>query len=43
MLVYQGAKALEIWTGLKAPTDVMETAVREGLKERAEREKTGKA
>ncbi len=39
MLVYQGAKALEIWTGLKAPADVMEKAVREGLKERAERER----
>jgi shikimate dehydrogenase len=34
MLVYQGAKALEIWTGLKAPIDVMEKAVREGLKTR---------
>lgn len=39
MLVYQGAKALEIWTGLKAPANVMEKAVREGLKERAVREK----
>lgn len=39
MLVYQGAKALEIWTGLKAPADVMEKAVRKGLKERSEREK----
>ncbi len=39
MLVYQGAKALEIWTGLNAPADVMEKAVREGLKERAEMEK----
>lgn len=39
MLVYQGAKALEIWTGQKAPADVMERAVREGLKERAERER----
>jgi shikimate dehydrogenase len=38
MLVYQGSKALEIWTGLKAPVDVMEKAVREGLKERAKRE-----
>ncbi|MDM7912752.1 MAG: shikimate dehydrogenase [Methanotrichaceae archaeon] len=37
MLVYQGAKALEIWTGQKAPADVMEKAVREGLK-RAARE-----
>ncbi len=34
MLVYQGAKALEIWTGLKAPAAVMEKAVREGLKEK---------
>ncbi len=34
MLVYQGAKALEIWTGKKAPVDVMERAVREGLLER---------
>jgi shikimate dehydrogenase len=33
MLVYQGAKALEIWTGKKAPVAVMEKAVREGLKE----------
>jgi shikimate dehydrogenase len=32
MLVYQGAKALEIWTGKKAPVAVMEKAVREGLK-----------
>jgi len=31
MLVYQGAKALEIWTGKKAPVDVMERAVRETL------------
>lgn len=31
MLVYQGAKALEIWTGKKAPSDVMERAVREAL------------
>jgi shikimate dehydrogenase len=34
MLVYQGAKALEIWTGLKAPIDVMVKTVREGLKAR---------
>jgi shikimate dehydrogenase len=34
MLVYQGAKALEIWTGQKAPVYVMEKAVREGLKSR---------
>jgi shikimate dehydrogenase len=31
MLVYQGAKALEIWTGKKAPVDVMERTVREAL------------
>ncbi len=31
MLVYQGAKALEIWTGKEAPVDVMERAVREAL------------
>jgi shikimate dehydrogenase len=31
MLVYQGAKALEIWAGKKAPVDVMERAVREAL------------
>jgi shikimate dehydrogenase len=31
MLVYQGAKALEIWTGKKAPADVMERAVRKAL------------
>ncbi|VVB72223.1 Shikimate dehydrogenase (NADP(+)) [uncultured archaeon] len=34
MLVYQGAKALEIWTGKKAPVNVMERAVREGLRAR---------
>ena len=34
MLVYQGAKALQIWTGKKAPVDVMERAVRETLKAR---------
>lgn len=34
MLVYQGAKAFEIWTGKKAPIDVMEKAVREALKTR---------
>ena len=31
MLVYQGAKALQIWTGKEAPVDVMEKAVREAL------------
>lgn len=34
MLVYQGALAIEIWTGQEAPVDVMEKAVREGLKAR---------
>jgi shikimate dehydrogenase len=32
MLVYQGAIALEIWTGRKAPVDVMEQAVRASLR-----------
>jgi len=32
MLVHQGAKALEIWTGKKAPVQVMERAVREALR-----------
>ncbi|MCJ7444097.1 MAG: shikimate dehydrogenase [Methanotrichaceae archaeon] len=31
MLVYQGSKSLEIWTGLKAPVEVMEEAVRNEL------------
>ena len=31
MLVYQGAKALQIWTGKKAPVDVMERAILEVL------------
>jgi len=35
MLVYQGAKALQIWTGREADTAVMEKAVREGLARRA--------
>jgi shikimate dehydrogenase len=35
MLVYQGARALEIWTGKKAPVDVMERAVREALAARS--------
>ncbi|MCX6672566.1 MAG: shikimate dehydrogenase [Methanothrix sp.] len=42
MLVYQGAKALQIWTGKKAPVDVMERAVREAMVARragAEKEK----
>ena len=33
MLVYQGAAAFEIWTGRKAPADVMERAVRESLED----------
>ncbi len=36
MLVYQGARALEIWTGRKAPAAVMERAVREALAARQE-------
>ncbi|MET1124299.1 MAG: shikimate dehydrogenase [Archaeoglobaceae archaeon] len=31
MLVYQGAKALEIWTGKRAPVDVMRRAALEAL------------
>jgi shikimate dehydrogenase len=31
MLVYQGARALEIWTGRKAPVAAMEKVVREAL------------
>ncbi|NLM03019.1 MAG: shikimate dehydrogenase [Methanothermobacter wolfeii] len=31
MLVYQGAESFRIWTGRKAPVDVMEEAVLEGL------------
>jgi shikimate dehydrogenase len=27
MLVYQGAEAFEIWTGLKAPVEIMRKAV----------------
>jgi shikimate dehydrogenase len=34
MLVYQGARALEIWTGRKAPVKVMAKAIREVLKAR---------
>jgi shikimate 5-dehydrogenase len=34
MLVYQGARALEIWTGRQAPVAVMEKAVREALARR---------
>lgn len=31
MLLHQGAKAFEIWTGKKAPVDIMRNAVIEGL------------
>ncbi|MFZ3111435.1 MAG: shikimate dehydrogenase [Methanothrix sp.] len=41
MLVYQGARAFEIWTGRKAPVDVMERTVRESLEERRQRESRG--
>jgi len=34
MLVHQGALSIEIWTGRKAPVDVMELAVREELRNR---------
>jgi shikimate dehydrogenase len=34
MLVYQGARAFEIWTGQRAPVAVMERAVRDGLRAR---------
>jgi len=37
MLVYQGAAALQIWTGREAPVEVMEQAVRASLRERRER------
>jgi len=37
MLVYQGAKALEIWTGKQAPIAVMEAAVRGRLSAREDR------
>jgi shikimate dehydrogenase len=36
MLVYQGAKALEIWTGFNAPVKIMEKAVRTSLKAKKE-------
>ena len=35
MLVHQGAKALEIWTGKRAPVQIMESAVREALRSRS--------
>lgn len=41
MLVYQGAAAFEIWTGRKAPVDVMERAVRESLVKRRRKENRG--
>ena len=41
MLVYQGARAFEIWTGRKAPVDVMEMAVRERLEERRRKDGGG--
>jgi shikimate dehydrogenase len=31
MLVYQGAEAFKIWTGISPPVDVMEKAVRDAL------------
>lgn len=34
MLVYQGSSAIKIWTGLDAPIEVMERAVREELKKK---------
>lgn len=36
MFVYQGAMQFELWTGRKAPLDVMEKAVRSALVEREE-------
>lgn len=35
MLVYQGAAQFELWTGVKAPVEVMMRAVKEKLQERA--------
>jgi len=32
MLLYQGVESFEIWTGKKAPVDVMEKALKETLK-----------
>lgn len=37
MLIYQGALAFELWTGLDAPVDVMFTAARKELAERQAR------
>jgi shikimate dehydrogenase len=31
MLLYQGAESFEIWTGKKAPVDVMNNAIRSNL------------
>jgi shikimate dehydrogenase len=31
MLVWQGALAFELWTGIKPPVEVMEEAAREAL------------
>jgi shikimate dehydrogenase len=31
MLIYQGALAFELWTGLRAPVDVMFEAARKAL------------
>ena len=41
MLVYQGARALQIWTGRKAPAEVMEKAVREALAARRKQKPIG--
>jgi len=41
MLVNQGAKALQIWTGRKAPAEVMEKAVREALAARRKQKPIG--
>jgi shikimate dehydrogenase len=32
MLLYQGAKALEIWSGLPAPVEIMRRALMEAMK-----------
>jgi shikimate 5-dehydrogenase len=31
MLLYQGAAALELWTGLPAPVEIMRAALKEKL------------
>jgi len=33
MLIWQGALAFEMWTGLKPPVEIMKTAAVEALKE----------